>query len=254
MRWANSGTLAQRAEDTALEMGRTNDAAEREKLSRAYDALEEELARHNAYHLDHRIERVLDGLGFGTETHRQRAEHLSGGQQNRLMLASLLLSPADVMLLDEPSNHLDMAATQWLERYLAEAEPAMVVVSHDRYLLDRVTTRTWELFRGTVDSFTGNFSAYWRQKQERLVVERRTYERQQIEIEKLEDFVRRNRYGQKHAQAADRVRKLERIEPVEPPREIAAPAMAFPRPRGRAISHYRSTRFQRPTIRRCSPI
>ncbi len=104
----------------------------------------------------------------------------------------------------------------------------MIVVSHDRYFLDNVTNRTLELFDGTVDSYAGNFSAYWRQKAERLLVERRTYEKQQIEIEKTKDFIRRNHYGQKHAQAEDRRKKLERIELVPPPREIASPPMGFP--------------------------
>jgi ATP-binding cassette subfamily F protein 3 len=104
----------------------------------------------------------------------------------------------------------------------------MLLVSHDRYFLDRVTNRTLELFRGTVDSYVGNFSAYWRQKDERLLVERRTYEKQQEEMAKAADFIRRNAYGQKHAQAEDRRKKLARIEPVPPPREIGLPAMRFP--------------------------
>ena len=158
----------------------------------------------------------------------QPVASLSGGEQNRLMLAKLLLAEPNLMILDEPSNHLDIDATEWLEEFLLESSAAMIVVSHDRYFLDRVTNRTLELFHGTVDGYTGNFSAYWQQKAERLLVERRTYEKQQIEIEKTKDFIRRNAYGQKHAQAEDRRKKLERIEPVAPPREIAAPAMRFP--------------------------
>jgi ATP-binding cassette subfamily F protein 3 len=91
-----------------------------------------------------------------------------------------------------------------------------------------VTTHSLELFHGTVDRYTGNFSAYWRQKAERLVVQRRTYEKQQDEIAKAEEFIRRNHYGEKHAQAEDRRKKLERLERVDPPREITAPAMGFP--------------------------
>jgi ATP-binding cassette subfamily F protein 3 len=103
----------------------------------------------------------------------------------------------------------------------------MIVVSHDRYFLDKVTTRTLELFDGTVDGYTGNFSAYWQQKAQRVLVERRTYEKQQEEIEKTKDFIRRNAYGQKHAQAEDRRKKLERIELVARPREVAEPPMRF---------------------------
>jgi ATP-binding cassette subfamily F protein 3 len=131
------------------------------------------------------------------------------------------------MLLDEPSNHLDIEATEWLEAFLAESEQAMIVVSHDRYFLDRVTNRTLELYRGEVQEFTGNFSAYWRQKVERLEVQRRAFEKQQAEIAKTEEFIRRNFYGQKSAQAKDREKKLARIERVAAPREIAAPIMGF---------------------------
>ena len=104
----------------------------------------------------------------------------------------------------------------------------MLVVSHDRYFLDKVTNRTLELFHGTVDSYPGNFTPYWRQKAERLEVQRRTYEKQQDEIAKTEDFIRRNHYGELATQAEDRRKKLERIERVPPPREIAAPPMGFP--------------------------
>jgi ATP-binding cassette subfamily F protein 3 len=106
----------------------------------------------------------------------------------------------------------------------------LIVVSHDRYFLDKVTNRTLELFHGTVESYTGNFSAYWLQKAERMLVQRRTFEKQREEIEKTKDFIRRNAYGMKHAQAEDRRKKLERLEAdlAAPPREIAAPAMTFP--------------------------
>ena len=144
------------------------------------------------------------------------------------MLAKLLLAEPNVMLLDEPSNHLDIEATEWLEVFLAESAAAMLLVSHDRYFLDRVTNRTLELFQGTVDSYTGNFSAYWQQKAERLVVQQRTFERQQTEIEKAKDFIRRNHYGQKHQQAENRRKKLDRIELVALPRAIVMPPMGFP--------------------------
>jgi ATP-binding cassette subfamily F protein 3 len=206
----------------------TVDAMERHDLEARYDTLQEELTRRDAYHLDHKIERVLQGLGFTADGYRQPVEQLSGGQQNRLMLAKLLLSAPDVLLLDEPSNHLDIDGTTWLEEFLINSPQAVLVVSHDRYFLDRVTDHTLELFHGTVDTYRGNYSAYCRQKAERLEVQRRTYENQQAEIAKLEDFVRRHHYGQKHAQAEDRRKKLERIERVPPPRAIDAPPMGFP--------------------------
>ncbi len=204
------------------------DAAERKRLAARYDHLQHEIQRLDAYNLEHKIERVLQGLRFRSETFQQPVESLSGGEQNRLMLAKLLLAEPNLMFLDEPSNHLDIEATEWLEDFLLESSATLVLVSHDRCFLDKVTTRTLELFRGTVESYTGNFSAYWQQKAERLLVEQRTYEKQQLEIAKAKEFIRRHHYGQKHAQAEDRRKKLERIELVPPPREIHAPPLAFP--------------------------
>lgn len=220
-------SLQKEAEEVAAALAETADAAEQKRLSARYDHLQHELHRQDAYNLDYRINQVLDGLRFRRESFDQPVASLSGGEQNRLMLAKLLAAEPNLMILDEPSNHLDIEATEWLEKFLIDSSAALIVVSHDRYFLDKVTNRTLELFDGTVESYTGNFSAYWQQKAERILVARRTYERQQIEIEKTKEFIRRNTYGQKHAQAEDRRKKLERIELVAPPREIAAPAMGF---------------------------
>ncbi len=220
--------LQHEAVEVAHALAETRDPDEHRRLAARYDQLQQDLHRLDAYNLDHKIEKVLEGLEFPEKTYRQPIESLSGGEQNRLMLAKLLLAEPELMLLDEPSNHLDIHATEWLEEFLAKHSAAMIVVSHDRYFLDKVTNRTLELFRGTVDGYSGNYSAYWRQKAERLLVQRRAYEKQQHEIAKAEQFIRRHHYGQKHAQAEDRRKKLERIVRVEPPREIAAPAMGFP--------------------------
>jgi ATP-binding cassette, subfamily F, member 3 len=227
---ALAGLMAMEAEliSVAEELGHCDDPLEHKRLADRYDHLQHEMQTRDGYNLDHKIERVLDGLRFRRETFHQPVESLSGGEQNRLMLAKLLLAEPNAMLLDEPSNHLDIEATEWLESFLAESAAAMLLVSHDRYFLDRVTNRTLELFQGTVDSYTGNFSAYWTQKAERLLVSQRTYEKQQIEIEKTKDFIRRNHYGQKHQQAEDRRKKLERIELVSVPRTIVLPPMGFP--------------------------
>ncbi|MBP63395.1 MAG: ABC transporter [Planctomycetaceae bacterium] len=219
--------LANEAELVATQMATAEDS-QRTLLEKKFDQLQQELQHRGGYELDHRIERVLDGLGFRKDEFQQPLGQLSGGQKNRLLLAKLLLWEPDLMLLDEPSNHLDMEATQWLEGYLSASSSALIVVSHDRFLLNQVTQRTLELFEGTTDSYKGNFLAYWRQKEERLQSQRRTYERQQDEIARIEDFIRRNHHGQKHAQAEDRRKKLEKIERVDSPREILAPAMVFP--------------------------
>ncbi len=219
--------LARQAEETASQIAASEDADERRRLEVRFDRLQHELASRDAYHLDHQIERVLDGLGFATASRQQPVEQLSGGQQNRLLLAKLLLSAPELLVLDEPSNHLDIEATAWLEQFLRTSDQSLLVVSHDRYFLDRVTSRTLELFDGTVDDYPGGFSAYWRLKAERLKVAERAFEKQQLEIAKNEEFVRRNFSGQKHAQAKDRQKKLDRIDRIERPRAIAAPPMGF---------------------------
>jgi len=220
--------LGREAERVAAQMGATTDADERARLGKQFDRLQHELHHRDAYHLNHKIERVLEGLGFPREAFHRPCEVLSGGQQNRLLLAKLLLREPDVLLLDEPSNHLDIEATEWLEQFLAASSQAIVVVSHDRYFLDKVTNATLELYQGEIDEYPGNFSAYWNQKAERIKVQARTFEKQQEFIAKTEDFIRRNFYGQKATQAKDREKKLERIELVKPPREIVGPAMGFP--------------------------
>jgi ATP-binding cassette subfamily F protein 3 len=221
-------SLQRDAERVAQALGEATDPADRQKLAQRFDRLQHELSHRDAYNLEHRIERVLAGLGFESDSFARPVEVLSGGQQNRLLLAKLLLREPDVLLLDEPSNHLDIEATEWLETFLAESRQAMVVVSHDRYFLDRVATGILELYKAEIDTYPGNFSAYWEQKAERLKVQSRTYEKQQTLIAKTEDFIRRNHYGQKATQAEDRRKKLERIEQVRAPRSIVGPAMSFP--------------------------
>ncbi|MBL9123236.1 MAG: ABC-F family ATP-binding cassette domain-containing protein, partial [Planctomycetaceae bacterium] len=220
--------LVAAAEQAAHDLAAATAPGEHARLAARYDRLQHEIARRGAYQLDRQVEQVLLGLGFARETFAQPVAQLSGGQQNRLLLARLLLAGADLLLLDEPSNHLDIEATEWLEGFLSESRQAMLIVSHDRYFLDKVSNRTFELFDGTIDEYPGNFSAYWRQKQERLEVAARTYEKQQEYIARTEEFIRRNFAGQKSNQAEDRRKKLARIERVAPPRTIAAPPMAFP--------------------------
>jgi ATP-binding cassette subfamily F protein 3 len=223
--------LQREAVGVAEAIAQADDDAQRRRLERRYDRLQHELHRLDGYTVDHRVEEVLEGLGFAPAEYDQSAATLSGGQQTRLMLARLLLEAPDLLLLDEPSSHLDFEATDWLEQYLTRQRQAVLLVSHDRYFLDKVTQRTFELFNGRIEQYAGNFSAYWQQRQERLEVQRKTYEKQQEYIATQEEFIRRYHYGQRHAQAKDRQRKIDRIERVEKPREIEAPAMAFAAPR-----------------------
>jgi len=219
--------LQQELVDLAEKIAAEKEPSTRERWQRRYDTVQQELHRLDAYNIDHRVDQVLQGLGFTPDQYDRPMTTFSGGQQNRVLLARLLLASPNLMLLDEPTNHLDISTTEWLESYLANSSQAMIVVSHDRYFLDKVTNRILELNRQSITDYPGNFSAYWRQREERMIVQQRLYEKQQEEIADLEDFIRRNKYGQKHAQATDRERKLERIERVERPQDFSTVPMGF---------------------------
>jgi ATP-binding cassette subfamily F protein 3 len=212
---------------TAEALARAGDDAERKALAARYDRLNELLRHHDAYNLDHRVEHVLDGLGFRPEDYDRPVDTFSGGQQSRLMLAKLLLAAPDVMLLDEPSNHLDIDATRWLEDYLSKQSEAMLIVSHDRYFLDRVVERVFELHAGRLTAYPGNYQAYARLRQERYEQQLRTWEAQQEYIAKQEDYIRRVHYGQLHKQAQSRKKALDRLERVERPVLVEMPQMHF---------------------------
>ena len=219
--------LQEQAHDLSEKMAGEANADALAKLQKQYDTVQHELERLDAYHIDHRVDEVLHGLGFTDDEYDRPLSTFSGGQQNRVSLARLLLRSPGVMLLDEPTNHLDIAATEWLEGYLAGCSSAVILVSHDRYFLDRVTNRTFELMGGRLTDYPGNFTAYRRQRDERNKVLGRTFEKQQEFIAKTEDFIRRNKYGQKHAQAADREKKLARVDAVDKPPEEPTLHMSF---------------------------
>jgi ATP-binding cassette subfamily F protein 3 len=212
---------------TAEAMAHAADEPTRKALAERYDRLNELLRHHDAYNVDHRIEQVLEGLGFSEEDYARAVETFSGGQQSRLMLAKLLLAAPDVLLLDEPSNHLDIDATRWLERYLLDQHDAMLIVSHDRYFLDRVVTKVFELSPGGIDSYPGNYQAYWKLRRERHEQQLRAWEAQQEYIAKQEDYIRRVHYGQLHKQAQSRRKQLDRLERLERPTMVETPHMHF---------------------------
>ncbi|MCS6852965.1 MAG: ABC-F family ATP-binding cassette domain-containing protein [Gemmataceae bacterium] len=212
---------------TAEALARSTNPTEHKALAERYDRLNELLRHHDAYHVDHRVEEVLDGLGFDRQDYDRPVETFSGGQQSRLMLAKLLLASPDVMLLDEPSNHLDIAATRWLESYLVKQPQAMLIVSHDRYFLDQVVTKIFELTGRKLTAYPGNYRTYWRLRQERYEQQRKAWEAQQEYIARQEEYIRRVHYGQLHRQAQSRRKALERLELVERPTFVEAPRMHF---------------------------
>jgi ATP-binding cassette subfamily F protein 3 len=212
---------------TAEALARATDEAEHKALALRYDRLNELLRHHDAYNVDHRVEHVLDGLGFSPGDYDRPLETFSGGQQSRLSLAKLLLSAPDVMLLDEPSNHLDIGATRWLEDYLVKQSEAMLIVSHDRYFLDRVVTKIFEMHAGRITPYPGNYQAYARLRHERYELALKTWQAQQEYVAKQEEYIRRVHYGQLHKQAQSRQKALDRLERVERPTLVEGPQMHF---------------------------
>jgi ATP-binding cassette subfamily F protein 3 len=212
---------------TAEALAHAKDEAEHRALATRYERLNDLLHHHDAYNVDHRVEQVLDGLGFREPDYQRPIETFSGGQQSRVMLAKLLLAAPDVMLLDEPSNHLDIQATRWLEDYLSQQHEAMLIVSHDRFFLDKVVTKVFELSGKRITSYPGNFKQYWRLRHERYEQELKAYESQREYIAKQEDYIRRVHYGQLHKQAQSRQKVLDKIERLERPVLVESPHMHF---------------------------
>jgi ATP-binding cassette subfamily F protein 3 len=212
---------------TAEALARATDEAEKKALAARYDRLNEMLRHQDAYNVDHHVEHVLEGLGFRPEDYDRPVGTFSGGQQRRLMLAKMLLAAPDVMLLDEPSNHLDIDGTRWLEDYLVRQPEAMLIVSHDRYFLDRVVTKIFEMNGGRLTSYPGNYQSYWKLRQQRYEQELKAWEAQREYVEKQEEYIRRVHYGQLHKQAQSRRKALDKLERVERPTIIETPRMHF---------------------------
>jgi len=212
--------LRRREEDLhqlALQMEEPDDTHD---LATRYGQLQTEFEVLGGYDYNVRIEQVLTGLGFPPDMWNRTIESLSGGQRTRVYLGTLLLAAPEVLLLDEPTNHLDVDSVEWLELWLRSFAGALVVVSHDRYLLDNVTTRTWEIASCTLTSYRGNYSKYRKLREERIAELLKRYEAQQEYIAKTRDFVARHIAGQRTKEAQGRRKRLERFlrdEAIERP-------------------------------------
>ena len=197
--------------------------AQVDALLAEYGTMQEAFEQAGGYAIEHRIRTVLTGLGLPKELWHRPLAHLSGGQRTRALLARLLLEEPPLLLLDEPTNHLDVAAVEWLEQQLLAWKGALVVVSHDRYFLDTVVTRVWELAHRRLDVYRGNYSHYRRQREERLARWRAEYARQQHFIRETQAFIRRYRAGQRSREARGRETRLQRFLETEalppPPQE-----------------------------------
>ena len=182
---------------TAAMSSEGTDARNHDKLLARFGELQHQFEDGGGYTYSHRIDVVLAGLEFDRSLWDRPLAELSGGQRTRAYLARLLLESPDVLLLDEPTNHLDLAAVEWLEQWIRDFAGAVIVVSHDRYFLDRVTQSTWEVSFATLECYKGNYSRYLSQRDERYYERMRRWEAQQEYIEQTEEFIRRFIAGQR---------------------------------------------------------
>jgi ATP-binding cassette subfamily F protein 3 len=206
------------------ELGAGNDS-----LLKRYSALQHEFASRGGYEFRTTVKRVLHGLGFKVEDFDLPLTALSGGQRTRLMLALVLLQDADLLLLDEPENHLDIEAQEWLEEFLLACPKAIVAISHDRRMLNTVASRILDLERGKLVSYTGNYDEYMRQKNILRGQQQRAFDQQQEFIEKEQRWIDRFRYkNTKASQVQSRIKRLEKLERLDaPPPDGSAAKFAF---------------------------
>ena len=181
-------------------------------LLEEYGQQQEAFELAGGYTYETRIRQVLNGLGFDQDDHQQPISQLSGGQKTRALLARLLLESPDLLILDEPTNHLDLHALQWLESWLRNWPGALLLVSHDRYFMDRVVNLIWELDFGRMELYRGNYTHYTQQRAERHQRILSEYTTQQEHIARTEDYIRRNIAGQNTRQAQGRRKRLERFK------------------------------------------
>jgi len=195
--------------ELTLEMSDPDPSTAQVALER-YGRLQARFEQAGGYTYEISIKQVLAGLGFNEPEFRMPLEHLSGGQRTRALLARLLLEAPTLLILDEPTNHLDIRAVEWLENYLKDWDGAALIVSHDRYFLDKVCNNIWEMSGGGIETYRGNYSHYVQQRQERWELRVKTFESEKERLEKEFDYIKRNISGQNVAQARGRLKRLSR--------------------------------------------
>ena len=205
-------TLEKEIEQIGLELEKTSD----ESLAHIYGDKLHELEILGGYDIHHKTEEILQGLGFANADLQRPYKTFSGGWRMRVLLAKMILMNPDVLLLDEPTNHLDLPSIEWLEKYLQHYRGSVVIVSHDRYFLDRMVTKIVELYQQELHFYTGNYSYYLQEKEQRIELQKRAYENQQDYIRQQEKFVERFKAkASKAAQAQSIMKRLDKIERIE---------------------------------------
>ena len=204
--------LEKEIEAMGIELEKSSD----EDLAHKYADKLHELEVLDGYSIHHRSEEILQGLGFANADLNRPYKEFSGGWRMRVLLAKMILMHPDVLLLDEPTNHLDLPSIEWLEKYLQHYQGAVVIVSHDRYFLDRMVTKIVELYQQQLHFYTGNYTYYQQEKEQRIEIQQKAYENQQDYIRQQEKFVERFKAkASKAAQAQSIMKRLDKIERIE---------------------------------------
>lgn len=206
--------LRDRLRKLEVEMG-TVEGQQLEQLLEEYSQLTHNYESLGGFSCESRAKGIIKGLGFSEDDFGREIACFSGGEKTRASLARLLVREPDLLLLDEPTNHLDLEALDWLEGYLRNYKGAVLVISHDRYFLDQVTTRTLEMNHHVLKSYNGNYSRYIVLKTEQEMAQMRAYEKQQAEIARTEEYIRKYKAGIKSKQARGREKQLSRVERLE---------------------------------------
>lgn len=194
------------------------------EITREYDNLLARFEARDGWNVDVKIKTVLNGMGFGEEVWQRKVNSFSGGEKTRLAIAKLLLEEPNLLMLDEPTNHLDFRTVMWLENYLSSYKGALLIISHDRYFLDKTVNCICEIEDGTLRSYKGNYSQFTELKAQYIAQRMKEYEEQQKEIAKLEDYVARNLVRASTTKMAQSRRTaLEKIERIEKPKVYAKP-------------------------------
>ncbi|MCP5022979.1 MAG: ABC-F family ATP-binding cassette domain-containing protein [bacterium] len=219
---------AKELEQVGEAMG-TADGDDLERLMKEHDRLSERVEELGGWETERISETVLSGIGLAPELWERQADTLSGGEKNRVALARELVCGHDLLLLDEPTNHLDLVGIEWIERYLREMKGAVLVISHDRRLLENSVGRILELERGELNSFPGNYSKYVQLREERFEADSRAYEQQQIMIKKEELFIKKHMGSQRTAEAKGRAKKLSHVTRlIQPHHDVRKPRISTP--------------------------
>jgi ATP-binding cassette subfamily F protein 3 len=207
------GELEQRMRQLEAEM-----AGGSESALTTYGNLQAAFEAGGGYDHNHVVEKVLEGLGFDETARSKHVSVLSGGEKSRVQLAVLMTTPADLLILDEPTNHIDLRGIEFVEDFVRRYPGAVLVVSHDRAFLDNVVTSIVEVNYGTATRYRGNFSHYAEQRDQKLLSETRQYKNQREFVEKELDYIRRNMAGQNSAQAKGRLKRLQRLQLIDKPK------------------------------------